>query len=329
MPASVPATVQSPSAPRRPHTPAPSPAPRFGPGPVPAVLLALAVLLVLSPVALAGGAWVAPPGSGDVQVGFSRKQADTSWNAFGTAFANSGRFENHDFRYTYLSGELGLYDRLSLGFLVTYLDGREGPDGHLHRNAGWSDAWLGLRYALRRDELPMALNLTVRTPALYDISGPYSLELYDDEGNFLELSPEWRGLLKHDVTLSYAISSSLVNGGWWSLETGYTWREGAPADQVPVAAELGWPLPWYGLRVKGGVLWVQSLGNDSERRPDDRFGSRSSFNFNDASMARAVVSLLVPLGATGLQAEIGYGEWLWGRSARQYEEPFVAFSKRF
>jgi len=287
------------------------------------------VAVAPAPVALAGGAWVAPPGDGDVQIGFSRKQADTSWNAFGAGFANSGRFQNHDFRYTYLSGELGLYDRLSGVFLFTYLDGREGPDGDLHRNAGWSDAWLGLRYALRRDELPMALNLTVRTPALYDIDGPYSLELYDDEGNFLELSPEWRGLLKHDVTLSYAVSKSLVNGGWWSLETGYTWREGAPADQVPVTAEVGWPLPWYGLRVKGGVLWVQSLGNDSERRPDDRFGSRSSFNFNDASMARAVVSLLVPLGATGLQAEIGYGEWLWGRSARQYEEPFLALSKRF
>lgn len=297
--------------------------------PLAPTLFALLLLMVALP-ALAGGGWVAPVGSGDVQVGFSRKTADTSWDAFGTTFANSGRFENHDFRYTYLSGEVGVVDRLSFAFLITYLEGLEGPDGHLHRNAGWSDAWLGLRYGLRQDDWPMSLNLTVRTPALYDQDGPYSLELYDKEGNPVGLSPEWRGLLKHDVSLTWAVSRSLPNGGWWSAETGYTWREGAPADQVPLAAEVGWGLPWYGLRVKGAALVVESLGNDSAREPDDRFGSRAGFNFNDASMGRAAISLLVPVGPGGLfNLEVGYGQWLWGRSARQYEEPFVSISRRF
>lgn len=294
------------------------------------VLLPLLLVLASALPAAAGGAWVPAPGEGDVRIGYSRKTADTSWDAFGNGFANSGFYENHDFRYTYLSGELGLRDRWSFHYLVTYLDGREGPDGELRRNEGWSDAWLGVKYALRRDELPMALSLTVRTPALYDIDGPYTRELYDDEGNPVGHSPEWRGLLKHDVTLSYAVSRSFGNGGWGTAETGYTWREGAPADQVPLLLEVGWPLPWYGLRVKGAVLAVQSLGNTSPRQPDDRFGSRDTFDFNDASMGRAGLSLLVPVGpAARWNLEVGYNQWLWGRSARQYEEPFVSLSRTF
>ena len=61
-----------------------------------------------------------------------------------------------------------------------------------------------------------------------------------------------------------------------NFETGYTWREGAPADQVPVYAELGYPLPWWGLAAKGAITYVRSLGNDSPRQPDDRFGSSAT-----------------------------------------------------
>lgn len=293
------------------------------------LLLSVLLLLVASPV-FAGGAWVPAPSDGDVQLGWSRKTADTSWNAFGESFHNSGRYENHDFRYTYLSGEVGVVDRLSFHFLVTYLDGLEGPDGHLHRNKGFSDAWLGAKYALRRGRDPLALRLTVRTPALYDISGPYSLELYDDDGEFLTLSPEWRGLLKHDVTLSLAWSRSILDhGGWISVESGYTWREGAPADQWPLHVDVGVPLPWQRMRAKGSLDVVESLGNDSERTPTDRFGSRPTFNFNDASMARVAASLLVPLGADRWVLEAGYGWWVWGESARRYEEPFVSLGASF
>lgn len=280
---------------------------------------------------LAGGAWVPEPGEGDVQLGWSRKTAHTSWNAFGDTIENGGRFQNHDFRYFYLSGEIGVIDRLSFHYLITYLDGREGPTGDLHRNAGWSDAWLGLKFALVEGRNPVALKATVRTPFLYDISGPYSLELYDDDGEFLALSPEWRGLLKHDVTLSGVWSRSLFDHrGWISVEAGYTWREGAPADQFPVSADLGVPLGRSDVRAKASLTYVRSLGNDSERTPTDRFGSRASFNFNDASMGRVALSFLLPFGSEDRwTVEGGYGMWVWGRSARQYEEPFLSLGVRF
>lgn len=116
----------------------------------PALLVCLLTFVAVS-TAHAGGAWVPAKGDGDVQLGFSRKTAHTSWNASGDTFENSGRFQNHDFRYYYLSGESGILDRLSFHYLITWLDGREGPDGDLHRNEGWSDAWIGFKYALRAE----------------------------------------------------------------------------------------------------------------------------------------------------------------------------------
>lgn len=298
-------------------------------------MLCLVFLALLPAVTHAGGAWVPAAGDGDIQLGFSRKTADTSWSASGDSFANFGRYENHDFRYTYLSGEVGVLDRLSFHYLVTWLDGREGPDGDLHQNEGWSDAWIGLKYALRQGTHPMALKLTVRTPILYDMAGPYSLELYDDDGEFIGLSPEWRGVLKHDVTLSYLWSRSLLDHrGWLNVETGYTWREGAPADQWPIHIDIAVPFSdtgaWRKLRFMGTFDVVKSLGNDSARTPSDRFGSRSTFNFNDASMARVAASLLWYFGpGERCWLEAGYGVWVWGRSARQYEEPYISIGTSF
>ncbi|HVR95323.1 MAG TPA: hypothetical protein VMW27_01830, partial [Thermoanaerobaculia bacterium] len=177
----------------------------------------------------AGGAWVPEPGQGDVQLGFSRKTAHTSWNASGDSFTNTtvvdGVVEehHHDFRYTYLSGEVGLFRRLSVSFLMTYLYGLEGPLDDLEKNTGLSDAWFGLKYALRQGDLPMALAFSYRTPYFYDLDGPYSRYLFDSEGNIRDVSPEWRGLLKHDYTASYLLSHSYRDGaGWVSFETGYT-----------------------------------------------------------------------------------------------------------
>jgi hypothetical protein len=115
-----------------------------------------------------------------------------------------------------------------------------------------------------------------------------------------------------------------------NFETGYTWRAGAPADQVPVTAEIGYPLPFLGAAVKGSAVFVRSLGNESPRRPDDRFGSGAVTNFNDASMGRLGLSFLAPLGRSGnTTMEIGYNQWLWGISARRYREPYLSFGRKF
>jgi hypothetical protein len=297
--------------------------------------LCLALLLTYPAAGLCGGAWVPKPGQGDVQLGYSQKTASTSWNRSGESFTNTTLFEgervrhHHDFRYTYLSGEIGLLPRLSTRFLVTYLYGLEGPEEDLEKNAGLSDAWIGFKYALAEGSWPMALAATLRTPYLYDQPGAYNRYLFDAQGNRRGVSPEWRGLLKDDYTLSYLLSHSYRDGaGWFNFEAGYTWREGAPADAIPVNVELGYPLPWYGLALKGAVNYVGSMANDSQREPDDRFGVSATTNFNDASMLRAGLGVIIPLsGPFGL--EVGYNQWLWGESARRYREPYLSVGTRF
>lgn len=295
------------------------------------LVLLVSIVAVLAPAVRAGGGWVPGPGEGWVQLGYSRKQADTSWDSSGNSFQNTGRFENHDFRYLYLSGEFGLGRRMSCHYLVTYLNGYEGPDGDLERNAGPSDAWFGAKFKLAEGPLPMALDLEVRTPIFYDIDGPYERDLYDEDGNFLGHSPEWRGLLKHDVTLRYMISGTIQDGaGWWNADTGYTYREGAPADQIPTHADVGVKLPGFRSHAKISLDVVASLGNPSERTPEDRFGARPGFNFNDASMARIGVSWIASLTPSKpWWIEIGYNKWVWGYSARQYDEPFLSIGRSF
>lgn len=287
----------------------------------------LLALLAFPSAAFCGGAWLPEPGKGDVQLGFSRKTASTSWNTHGDTVPNGSY---HDFRYGYLTGEYGLLRRLSARYTITYLNGYEGPHGNMEKNSGLSDAWLGLKLGLAQGSWPMALGATMRTPYFYDQPGAYSRYLYDSRGNIRGVSPEWRGLLKRDYTLSYLLSHSIQQGrGWFNLETGYTWRDGAPADQVPTYLELGWPLPWHGIAVKATLWDVRSLGNDTPRQPDDRFGASASNNFNDASITRGGIGLFVPLNSKGLTAELGYNQWFRGVSARRYREPYLSLGYRF
>jgi hypothetical protein len=301
--------------------------------PISKLACALSLSLLIPAAGFCGGAWVPEPGKGDLELGFSRKTASTSWNVNGDVYVNTnaaGEISYHDFRYTYLSGEVGVLPRLSARFLFTYLYGLEGIHADEEKNVGFSDAWLGLKYALTQGSWPMALSATERTPFLYDLPGAYNRYLFDAQGNRRGVSPEWRGLLKRDYTLTYMLSHSFDEGrGWMNFETGYTWREGAPADQVPVYAEVGYPLPWRGLAVKGSLTYIRSLGNDSPRQPDDRFGSSAILNFNDASLAKAGVAVLVPLNWRGLDLEAGYNQWIWGISARRYREPYLSLGYRF
>jgi hypothetical protein len=286
---------------------------------------------VLPRAAEAGGAWVPAPGDGDVTVGYSDKTAVTSWDADGNVFTNhqgGGQRSYHDFRYGYLSGEVGLLKNLSGTFLVTYLDGFEGPKATAERNSGLSDAWFGLKYSLRQGATPMALGFTLRTPVFYDLPGTYNRHLFDQRGNIRGNSPEWRGVLKHDYTVSYLVSRSLFDGrGWGNLQVGYNWREGAPADDVPIYAELGLPLPFWGANVKVATGMVFSRHNNSTPQPDDRFGGGSGFN--DASMAKLGVGFLQPLAHGRYYLELGYNQWVWGKSARRYKEPYISINRRF
>lgn len=290
------------------------------------IALSLCGFLAAASSLLAGGAWVPIPGDGNLTLGFSRKHAASSFNGDGDHVENASQ---HDFRYAYLQGDIGLLKNLSGQFLLTWLDGYEGPPDDLERNTGFSDAWFGLKYQFRQGKWPMSVGASLRTPLLYDREGPYNRYTFDSTGRISGLSDEWRGLLKYDYTLAYYVSNSYRGGaGWINFALGYTWREGAPADQIPVWLEGGYPLPWLGMSLKGEAVYVRSRSNTSPRQPDDRFGGTVGFNM--ASMGRLGAGLIVPFGPfRAWSAEIGYNKWVWGRSARRYNEPYISISRNF
>ncbi len=290
----------------------------------------LALGLMVTPPVHAGGGWVNDPGQVYIQLGYSRKTATEAWDPNGNE--RTGLTE-HDFRYGYLNGEVGIVKNLSANFLLTYLHGIEGEEV----NKGLSDAWFAAKYAIHRGTWPMAVAVQMRTDYLYDLEGAYDRHLFSEgeevetidgeevpEAEFRGVSPEWRGVLKEDYTLAYLVSRNIMGRGWASLETGYTFRTGAPADQIPLYLEAGIPVNIWGSTIKGTSYLVMSQGNDDPREPDDRFGSSANNNFNDASMWRLGASAFVPISRTGMTLEFGYNQWVWGESARQYKEPFLS-----
>lgn len=299
----------------------------------PRLLVSAALLLWPGSLAYAGGAWVPAPGQGSLYLGFSRKTAASSWDADGKAFDHltaAGQKNWHDFRYVYLSGEVGVVPRLALTFSGTWLDGREGPRPGYEQNKGLSEAYVGLKYQFRAGSWPMALAFNHRSPVFYDLPGAYNRHLFDAQGKFRGVSPEWRGLLKRDYSLSYVASRSFAgHRAWATMETGYTFREGAPADQVFAVSDVGYPLGFARSHVKLAGVGQWSVGSDSPPQPDDRFRGRAGYNFNKASYAKLYAAWLVPLGRSGWAAEIGYGRWVWGRSARRYNEPYVSIGRSF
>lgn len=286
-------------------------------------------LTLAASAAQAGGAWVPEAGSGYVQLGYSVKTADSSWSPQGDSRSNSSW---HIFRYVYTGGDVGLGKGFGLQFLALYLDGLEGQRGDMEHNAGLSEAFLGLSYQLTDGAWPMAVAFRHRSSYLYDLPGAYDRHLHDDDGNFNGVSPEWRGLLGEDYGLSYLVSRSLFDGGGWTnLEVGYTHRTGNLSDEVPLYFEIAYPLAWQELKLKGSYRWVQSVGNhDLDRAPDDRFGCSRNNCFPDASMMALGVSLFRDLGARDRwYGEAGFNQWIWGRSARKYEEPYFVLGRRF
>ncbi len=288
----------------------------------------IATTLAAAP-AFAGGAWVPEKGDGDVQLGYSVKTANKSWNPRGeTRTSNSW----HIFRYVYAGGEVGLGGDFSFRYLVLFLDGLEGPRGHMEHNSGFSETFLGLKYAIHEGTWPMAVALNVRTSYLYDLGGEYDRHEFNEDGEVDGNSPEWRGLLGEDYGLSFLISRSLFDGrGWTNFELGYNYRTGNLADEVPLYVEVGYPLPWQSLILKGTYRWVQSVGNNSDKRsPGDRFGCSPNNCFPDASMMAVGGSLFRDFGDDRKWwGEAGVNQWVWGRSARQYQEPYFSIGRRF
>jgi len=294
--------------------------------------VAAGALCLTASSALAGGAWVPEKGDGDFSFGTSRKVAHYSWNPDGRTVKNGSW---HLFRYGYMAAEMGLGHRFSANYTLLYLDGQEGPPGDYEANKGPSELFLGLKYQLHEGTWPMAISFDMRTSFFYDQAGPYDRHTFQEDPNGLAINEavdsEWRGLLGEDYGLKFRVSRNMFGTGWLNMDVGYTYRTGNLADEMPLNIELGAPLHWDWLFVKGTFNWIDSVGNNSLKRQfDDRFGCSANNCFPDASRQVIGAALMFNVGQQRLWwVEGGFNHWLWGRSTRKYEEPYITLGRRF
>jgi hypothetical protein len=276
--------------------------------------------------AWAGGGWVPAPGAGYVNLAFVDKVSSSGWDANGrSTFAGDGATSRDDLKFIALSGEVGLVSGVSLLLVVPFLYGREGRTDPLDSGAGFSDLFIGGKIAVLEGVNAVAASVVARTPWLYDRGGAYRrFDSAADQADH-KLSSQWRGLLKYDLAFTVHGSRSFASGrGWATIEPGVVFRTGAPSHAFAAGGEVGYAFfESIPLAAKLYTYLSLSLHTDREPREDDRFPSTTVYNFNDASMWKIGASLLWRPWL-GLFVEAGYGRWIWGRSARKYEEPFVS-----
>lgn len=312
-----------------------------------------------------GGPWLVPKGKSIISLGYSRKTAsqrwtpksvdtkgtiagaDDTWSKDSLITAPNlvdGKF--HDFRYVYFNFQYGICKNLEISGNINYLIGYEAstadpktgvkyPAPEWEKNSGFTDSWLRLKYQLPT-KLPMAIEFNSRFPDLYEQPGDtytrYNYQYTNLEGKkdtTVEASSEWRGLLKRDFALIYHVGSSFLKDGKMFAQgsVGYNFRQGAFADQLLVAATVG-----YNFKLKNGIEIVPNIYSDltyglsNGGIPDnsDRFafGGRKNYYFNNSSYLRTYLNVYVKFNEH-IAFATGVGQWLWGHGAAKYTEPYA------
>lgn len=287
------------------------------------LLVTAASLLTLVPTrGIAGGGWVDEQGKGSIRIGYDWKpqvgalRRDIEGNLYNALFNTS-----HDYRFLYLSGDVGIVPRLEGSLVLTYLWAWEIVDSTSEEPSqiyhGASDMWVGLKYQLLDGAFPVAVGGTVRLPYLYEASSTRN-------GQPLTNVP---GLLGHDYELSVAVSHSITPRLYATAMGAFRLREGASANQLIYGVDGGYTLPMLDDRVtvRACIDGVASVGEPRESTSFDRFpGYRTerdghAFDFNNASYFRPQVGLNVRV-LPGIDVGLGFAYIVWGHSTVVYRD---------
>lgn len=193
----------------------------------------MAVLLlvwIVSAVPANAGAWLQRPGGLYVKTTLLLFLAQDFYDLQGVRqrLGSNGQFEDFG---VYAYGEYGLSSTLTLVATAPYkrLTYRSGMA--VSRSAGLADLYLGLKYGLATQPYVLSLQFGLKVAPGYETS-PEKLggapPLGDGQTDFEMLLLAGRSILKYR--------------GYVSLEVGYRARSGAPVDELPFAAELGYDL---------------------------------------------------------------------------------------
>ncbi|MBS1914082.1 MAG: hypothetical protein JST22_18995 [Bacteroidetes bacterium] len=318
------------------------------------------------------GPWAQSAGKARLTFGYSRKTAGSRWtNGTLTTPADSQLVDGHfhDFRYAYLSFEVGVIDNLELSGTINYLWGYEAvtsdpitkkplPKAFFEYNNGFTDSWLNLKYQVLKGEYPVAVEVSTRFPDLYNDPSPvytrYKTQAYsyataektpDGRDTIVKHSvstqtptSEWRGLLKRDLGIFAAVGHSFDGKAYVQSSLGYNFRQGAFADQVIFSIDGGYTIPvmkeWT-VMPKVAFDYTGGLGNGGIPDSTDRFGQSSSgipqknSNFNNGRYGRLYGSLILGPADGRYALDLGIGKWIFGNGAVQYTETYAQFSYQF
>ncbi|MEP7218494.1 MAG: hypothetical protein ABI876_06235, partial [Bacteroidota bacterium] len=204
-------------------------------------LIALvAFFMIIAPaLSVAGGGWISDPGHGGIRIGHDWKvQQDAQRRDINGELYRSLFNSSYDYKFLYLSGEVGIVKGLEISTLVTYLWASETVDSTAedksHFYNGFSDMWFEVKYQIFDGAFPTAIAANVRLPWLYEGS-------VNVNGQNIADIP---GLLKHDYELNLSVSHSITDRIYGSATAGFRLREGAPANQIIYNAEIGGKLPF-------------------------------------------------------------------------------------
>ncbi|MEO5931227.1 MAG: hypothetical protein ABIR47_14940, partial [Candidatus Kapaibacterium sp.] len=237
---------------------------------------------------------------------------------------------SYDYKFLYLSGEVGIVKGLEISTLVTYLWASETVDSTAedksHFYNGFSDMWFEVKYQIFDGAFPTAIAANVRLPWLYEGS-------VNVNGQNIADIP---GLLKHDYELNLSVSHSITDRIYASATAGFRLREGAPANQIIYNAEIGGKLPFLDNRffVKVGFDGAASVGEPGKYTSKDRFPGLSLerdahfFDFNNSSYIRPQVGASFAI-TPHLDLGAGYSYMSWGHSILVYHDILLQLGYSF
>lgn len=234
-------------------------------------LVIITILVLATPVTGArGGAWTQPPGGFYQKLEAATTRTDREYDASGRQTPFVSGLTPAEYRRTEVRwyGEYGLAAGWTVVGSLTWQTGQVEELAARFRTRGLSDARLGLRRGLGRGPWVTSAALEVKIPTGYEPADFPALGTGDPDAGAALLAG--RGLGRAYVT----------------GELGYRVRGGAPHDEVPFSAELGWS-PGRRLQLRGTVRGRISLAGAGDAGTIDPASADSrEFDLQGAAAVR-------------------------------------------
>ena len=255
------------------------------------LITSLFLLLVLSIDAYAG-AWTLPRNKVYLetayQEGFNREEYASDGKKRGFGYGGAG--SEHS---TFFKLEYGLTDQLNLLTQLPYRMFRFKNDFDKFRTSDWGDVTVGAKYRLIEEPAVVSMQADVKVPGGYSKDRPVQI-----------------GDGQNDLELRLILSKSFlpILPFYTSVESGFTFRQKIPSNEIPFSAELGF-YPHPKILLKGYITGINSMKSSGEQEEDlYKWGSSVGFTLIGDGSATTLRN------KKALTLEAGYEEVFAGKN---------------